>query len=370
MCDDPVVRILGVAVDDLTGWRDRGSHNRWGGLFRGLEEHADVVDVVRVPRPPGQIASRLVDRATGGRVTVNPGWRAGRFHSRTALLEPYLHARDGKYDVILQVHTLHRPGLRRRPYVIYTDSTNALLERHDPTADLAPPRARKWQALECRVATQALKVYTCSEFARRSLVEDYGCAPHQVLVAGAGANSIRAAVPDRSTHTPRVLFIGYNFRRKGGLTLLDAWSEVERQLPDAELVIAGPRDPFKAQGRNIRWVGRVNEAQVSALYREATVFVLPSLYEPFGLVALEAMGNGLPVVASRCCALPEIVADGESGMLTTPADPDALARALIELLSQPGRAAAMGRAGHALVMSQHTWGHVGARITDSLPTDL
>jgi len=75
-------------------------------------------------------------------------------------------------------------------------------------------------------------------------------------------------------------------------------------------------------------------------------------------------------VASRCCALPEIVADGESGILTPPADPGALAGALIELLSQPGRAAAMGRTGHALVMSQHTWGHVGARIAGSLPTDL
>ncbi len=353
----------------MTGWRSATSNRRWGGVFRGLAEHVEVVDVVRTPRSPGLLAARVAARASRDHVTLSVAWRTTRFRTRSLLLEPRLRARDGEYDVLLQLQTLHSPGLHARPYAICTDSNNALMERHDPTArDLSRDRARRWQALERSVARGALFVFTYSEFVRRSFIEDYGCSPERVVVSGGGSNSVLPAVPDRSGHRPRALFVGYNLRRKGGLTLLEAWAKVERKLPDAELVIAGPKSPIPARARNVRWLGRVSEARAAELYREASVFVLPSLFEPFGLVLLEAMGNGLPVVASNCCAIPEMVADGQTGVLVPPGDAGALAEALVRVLSEPDRAAALGREGHAKVLAMHTWGHVGARIARPLLT--
>jgi len=360
------MRILGVTPAQVGLWRDPSSPNKWAPFFRALDAHADVVDVVQAPVPPVRSVRRAVTRATGGRVQLGSSWSASAFRARSRMLERRLAARDD-FDFVFQLQTLHGPGTRQRPYAICTDSTNALLQRHDPAArHLAPEAVRPWQAMEAQVARDAAYVFTWSEFARRSFVEDYGCDPDRVVVSGAGANMVLPEVPDRSALPPRALFVGYEFERKGGLALLEAWAEVERRVPGAELVIAGPETAVRSAARNVRWVGRASRATVAGLYAEATAFVMPSLFEPFGLVFLEAMGQGLPVVASDCCAMPELVLHGVNGALAPPGDAVALADALVAVLADPVRAAAMGRAGHARVQHRHLWSHVGARLAAPL----
>jgi glycosyltransferase involved in cell wall biosynthesis len=165
------------------------------------------------------------------------------------------------------------------------------------------------------------------------------------------------------------LFVGSDeFARKGGPVLLEAWAEVERRVAGSRLVIAGPRRPIQSRAREVQWVGRVPRQDLAAYYRSASVFVLPSLFEPLGLVLLEAMGYGLPCVASNCCAMPELVADGRTGLLTPPGDAAALADALVRLLSDPDLAAALGRAGHRELVARHTWDHVGQRMARAIET--
>ena len=86
-------------------------------------------------------------------------------------------------------------------------------------------------------------------------------------------------------------------------------------------------------------------SETDRLLAAADLFVLPSLWEGFGLVLLEAMNAGLPVVGTRRGAIPEVVRDGETGLLVPPKDPEALATALIRLLCHPDRARTMGRLG-------------------------
>jgi starch synthase len=78
------------------------------------------------------------------------------------------------------------------------------------------------------------------------------------------------------------------------------------------------------------------------------------------------MGSGVPCVATRQAGVPEIVADGETGLLVAPHDPQDLGRALTELLADPARAAAMGRAAHARVLGSMTWEHVADRMEPGL----
>jgi glycosyltransferase involved in cell wall biosynthesis len=361
------MRILGVCPWTVGDWRSPASSNKWAPFFRALAAETEVVEVLRTQRSAGSWVRRGIRRASGRRISFGTSWDPAYFDERSRVLERQLRRWEGRYDLLFQMQTLHAPGTRARPYAICTDSTHVLFERHDPGArTLTPERARAWQEREGQVARAATNVFTWSEFARRSFIEDYGCDPERVVASGAGANVVLDEVPDRTGQPPLAVFVGYAFERKGGRALLEAWTEVERRVPEARLVIAGPREPVPSPARNVSWVGAADWKTVTALYRQATVFVLPSLFEPLGLVFLEAMGNGLPVVATDCCAMPELVIDGVTGRLTPPGDAPALAEALVELLGDADRAAAMGRAGHDAVLERHTWEHVGRRMAAPL----
>jgi glycosyltransferase involved in cell wall biosynthesis len=218
----------------------------------------------------------------------------------------------------------------------------------------------EYEAAICRSATA---VFTYSEFARASIIEDYGCPPDRVAAVGAGANQLVADVHDKEYTQPRAMFVGMDFTCKGGHVLLDAWPAVRDRVPEAELVIAGPRGrPPRRLPEGIRWVGWVDRAALAELYQSASVFVMPSLFEAWGHSFIEAMGYGLPCIGTSCCAMPEIIDDGVTGRLVPRFEPEPLAHALTELLTDSAKAAAMGRAAHARVMREYRWHNVVDRV--------
>jgi len=100
---------------------------------------------------------------------------------------------------------------------------------------------------------------------------------------------------------------------------------------------------------------------VSQLYSHAAVFCCPSVYEPFGLINLEAMACEAPVVASAVGGILEVVEDGKTGLLVPPAQPAALAEALVRVLNSPDLARDMGRAGRRRVEEKFAWASVAER---------
>jgi phosphatidylinositol alpha-1,6-mannosyltransferase len=139
-------------------------------------------------------------------------------------------------------------------------------------------------------------------------------------------------------------------RYKGHDQVLEALT----RLPEARLVAAGdgddrPRLESKAaalgMGDRIFFTGFLSEATLAELYRRCSAFVMPSKGEGFGLVYLEAMRAGKPVLAARDSAAEEIVEDGETGVLVDPEDREGLRAALAQLLGYPGEARRMGEAG-------------------------
>jgi starch synthase len=160
------------------------------------------------------------------------------------------------------------------------------------------------------------------------------------------------------------MFVGIQFARKGGPTLLEAWRRVVRELPEAELWIVGPqKGPDGPLPPGVRWLGYVSEREALAdLYRRASVFVLPSIFDPYPNVLREAMGHGLPCVGSDSGGIPEIIMEGETGRLAPVGEPEPLAQALIDLLGRSADAERMGRAAHAGMTSSQTWDHVAERM--------
>ncbi|RLE96431.1 MAG: glycosyltransferase family 1 protein [Thermoprotei archaeon] len=160
-----------------------------------------------------------------------------------------------------------------------------------------------------------------------------------------------------------ILFVGRLVYRKGLTVLLKALSLLKDL--DLTLVVVGEgplRPSAEALARRlaiedrVMFLGSINEWELPGVYRSADVVAVPSLYgEAFGIVALEAMATGRPVVASRVGGLSELVIGGETGVLVPPGDPEALAEALRALYEDEELRAQMGRRGRARILELYDW---------------
>jgi len=175
---------------------------------------------------------------------------------------------------------------------------------------------------------------------------------------------------------PYVIFVGRITRQKGVPVLLRAASGL---IPEAQLVLlAGAADTpeqlaevtelvdgLRAHRSGVFWIPEMlPKPDVIQLLSHATVFAIPSVYEPLGIVNLEAMACGTAVVGSRTGGIPEVVADGETGLLVPPGEPEPLAEALNVLLRDPDRAEAMGQAGRKRAVSEFGWPAIAAQTAD------
>ncbi len=168
------------------------------------------------------------------------------------------------------------------------------------------------------------------------------------------------AVPFTGTEQ-RLLCIGRLIPIKGHLVLFRALAQARARVPGVTLDIAGrgPLEPaLKTYARElgvedaVRFLGFVSPVQRAI--EESAVVVVPSLGEGFGMVALEAMERARPVIASSVGGLPELVADGETGLVVPPSDAEALADAIVSLAGDLPRAAAMGEQGRARALTEVT----------------
>jgi alpha-maltose-1-phosphate synthase len=264
--------------------------------------------------------------------------------------------------------------------------------------------------------------YALSSWCERTAIE---CADAVIAVSSAMASDILTAYPavdpdvvsvihngidpddyhpDRGTEVldrlgidpdlPSVMFIGRITVQKGVEHLLAAGRLIDPRAqlilcvgaPDTPEIAARIRreaDALSAERRGVHWIeGPLSRPEIVQLLSHATVFVCPSVYEPFGLINLEAMACSIPVVASAVGGIPEIVVDGGTGLLVPvdaagpdgrPADPARFARDLAtatnELLANPERARDMGAAGRRRVLESFTWS-VAAERTASLYRSL
>ena len=226
---------------------------------------------------------------------------------------------------------------------------------------------------EERSSQQMTAIFTFSEYLRQSFISNYRVPPERVFNVGGAINLTDFPVLNRGKEytIPRLLFIGVEFNRKGGQQLLKAFRIVRETIPNAELHIVGP-----AHAENLPvgafCHGRLSKAdpeqklKLESLFRDCTLFALPSLYEPFGIAPLEAMLYQIPCVVTDAWALREFVIPGFNGELVAKGSVDELATKLIQLLSSPERLAIMGRQGRDFVLSRFTWASVVGRIATVL----
>jgi glycosyltransferase involved in cell wall biosynthesis len=279
-------------------------------------------------------------------------------------LAPRLPAALARADVIHTHHTRSAPS-RVAALVARARGAPAV------TTDHGLPGGT-WRGLLLSLFRRFLMV---SEYSAREL----GTPPSRTRVILGGVDPARYR-PDPQAARRGVLFVGRVTPHKGIDRLI-------RALPDdVELTVAGttghdPQPPERdypgllrrlADGRPVRFLGAVPEARLPDLYRRAAVCALPSvdhtcygrriaIVELLGLVALEAMASGTPVVCSRIGGLPEVVEDGVTGLLVEPGDLGGLHDALDRVLRDRALAARLGRGARERALERFTWEACAAR---------
>ncbi|MFF9901045.1 glycosyltransferase [Streptomyces longispororuber] len=257
------------------------------------------------------------------------------------------------------LHTYHALGTVKR--------------RHQRRADTSPPER---VACETEVGLGCDRVVaTCRDEVGELARMGIPAAKVSVVPCGVDTELFtpRGPVAERGASPHRLLQLGRLVPRKGAAVTVAALAE----LPETELVVVGGPPPDRigtdpearrlrelareaGVSDRVRFTGGVPCEDVPPLLRSADVVVCPADYEPFGIVPLEAMACGRPVVASAVGGQLDTVADPATGRLVPPRDPKALARAVAELLADPAVREACGAAGRRRVLSRYGWSSVAA----------
>jgi starch synthase len=239
---------------------------------------------------------------------------------------------------------------------------------------LSQARLREGLAFERAVYQGVDLIFTMSEYLKRSFVEDFGIPGAKVVNVGGGVNldSFPEPFAGKKYDTKQVLFIGVEFERKGGPQLLAAHKRLREKHPGAVLHVVGPRTrPFPEQP-GVVFHGYLHktdprEAEIlRTLFEKCSVFVLPSLYEPFGIAPLEAMLHEIPAIVSRGWALQENVQPGMTGEHVDPGAVDELTEKLVAALADPGKLMEMGQRARQYVLERHTWPRVIERMLSEI----
>ena len=220
------------------------------------------------------------------------------------------------------------------------------------------------------------RVVAVSENSRAEILELFDVDPERVVVIYNGID-LDVWNPSDSQATRKafdvaedyILFLGRTSRQKGMVHLIEAMKHVDpgvqlvccTSAPDTPEVEAEIAEKVAGEPR-VLWINTLlREDQYIELYTHARVFACPSVYEPFGIINLEAMACETPVVASAVGGIKEVVIPGETGYLVPPADPQALAESINNVLRDKRKARAMGLAGRQRVEEHFAWSSIAKR---------
>jgi phosphatidyl-myo-inositol alpha-mannosyltransferase len=276
--------------------------------------------------------------------------------------------REGHFDVV-HVHEPAAPSVSLLVCMIATGPVvatfHAATTRSKTLAALGP-LVRPWlEKISGRIAV--------SDFARRVQVEHLG--GDAVIIPNGVHVGVFGEGPSLPGHTrgvdgPTIGFLGrYDEPRKGLPVLLEAMRTVVRRHPGAQLLIAGRGDPEAVRellgedlAPHVSLLGELTEAEKGAFLRSVDVYCAPNLLgESFGIVLIEALAAGAPVVASDLDAFAAVLEDGAAGVLVRRGDARDLARALADLLADPGRRARLSDNGRR-VAAGYDWSVVARRV--------
>jgi glycogen(starch) synthase len=353
------------------------------GNLPGLELH------LVTPRWSGGAPLEEIGRVTVHRVDspVTEGdFYTGAWQTNLRL-EQYAHQlwqESGPFDLI-HVHdwlVAFVGAAFKRNYKVPLLSTIHATERGRGRGQLGSDQSRAIHHVEWWLAYESWRVIACSEYMADEISRYFRCPRDKIDTVPNGVDTIRfdrlegegfARFRNRyALPSEHILFnVGRVVYEKGVQVLVRALPLVVAQQPSAKVVIAG-KGPEQESLRSLAWqlgvgekaifTGFISDEDRDRLFKVADCAVFPSLYEPFGIVALEAMAAKCPVVVSKVGGLQDVVQHAETGIVVHPDDPASLAGGIVHTLQHPDWAAARVASAYHVVREKYNWDHI-ARMT-------
>jgi phosphatidylinositol alpha-mannosyltransferase len=278
--------------------------------------------------------------------------------------------RDEKFDV---VH-VHEPGVPilslvvlRHSHTLNVGTFHAFRESNALYEYAGRLLKRVFNRLDGRIfVSEAVREYITHYFPG-----DFVLIPNGIDCARFASSNIQPI--DRfNDGRPNILFVGRMEKRKGFRHMIRAYPHIKEALPAARLLVVGAysdkeKGPFLRYARthklrSIHFIGYVSPEELPRYYRTATVFCAPSTgFESFGIVLLEAMAAGVPIVASDIAGYRTVLQDCGAGLLVPPGDEQTIARTVIALLCDPARRAQMSECGKRQA-AQYDWSIIAQRV--------
>jgi phosphatidylinositol alpha-mannosyltransferase len=293
----------------------------------------------------------------------------------TLSLRSYLQAKRLLQEQQFELIHLHEPMMPALPLTVLRHSTATNIGTFHAFRNT--PLTYFYSKPILRPFFRKLHGHIAVSSAAREFVGEYFPADYQVIPNGIDFPRFfqrYPPLPDLADGRPTVLFVGRLEKRKGLRFLLRAWPMVRERVPEARLVVVGrgrPLDGYRRFAARQGWstsdvifAGYVPSEDLPRYYQACDVFCAPNTgQESFGIVLLEAMAAGAPIVASDIPGYRDVVAHGEQGLLVERQNPGALADAVCRLLSDPGLRATMRRAGQEKARA-YDWPRVASQVLD------
>lgn len=291
----------------------------------------------------------------------------------------YLYSRKFESDVYFQFNEAVEDIEGRKTYIFIDESVDHVLylKKHHPDIFKFSNYVHSTErAIELRSKSQnsylknCAGIFTLCHWLVDDLVNRTGIPSNKVHYAGSGINVDISSIDYSKKERKRLLFVGKDFVRKGGVHVVESFKLLRNRFPEAELYVAGPKvNPIKENIPGYHYMGLCNREQLNELYNLCDVFVMPSYFEAFGIVLVEALTFGLPCLVRDCQDMPTVIEDGITGVVINTDDAVYTSKKMYELLTDIKYTENVKRKKN-FYQSYYSWDAVACRIHNVISSNL
>ena len=281
--------------------------------------------------------------------------------------------KDNRINNILHTSTFDIPifsNYNNIDHYLYCDSTwNLRLKFALDKKRYSKKMLKESERFEKLVYHKLKHIFSISEFVKKNLVDYYGIESNNITVVGSGRNNVIPFEGKKDYKNGKILFVANKrFEEKGGFNLLMAFKLAVEKNFNLELILVGDKNYFEFAKniKNVKVKGFIKPSELQRLYNEATLFVMPAEYEPWGIVYLEALSCKIPIIGLNRNSLPEITNNGKYGFLLENSNSELLANVILDAYNNPSLLKEMGEKGQKYCLEKYSWDTTVFKIIEKI----
>jgi len=229
---------------------------------------------------------------------------------------------------------------------------------------------RLFDALEYKSYSQVDHIFTTGHFIKDNLVSHYNVPAEKISVVGTGLGGVKPFFGEKNYSNKKILFTAKGrFKDKGGELVVKAFEHALKKDPELQMTIVGCQEgTLYGNHPNITTLGFIDQEQLQSIFETHSLFIMPALYEPWGLVYLEAMGCKMPIMGLDRNSFPELSGYGKHGFVIKDTNPAVVGDALVAAFKNPENLRQMGEDAQAYCLKTYSWQNVASKIVDTIAT--